>query len=296
MPINTAGAKAILDIITTHPALYDQDEWFTANTDDNNGMQEAAEQGLTATALLELDKLHNDGAHNTCGTTFCVAGWGTMLSGYTLYRMPLGKFTKRFGTDLVAEMFAENQDIVSHATAADYSALDRSNGEHSMSFYRDPNGQWLHNGYGPTLPPFAEIGARFLGLTTPHGAYVAGRLFRGDADRDEVVEALTALAQNRYPEVLVKPDLDQVEALLNACLDGQYSLQSPTAAHLIHESEEDAAAHGRAMEELNSTVRKAKAAASQMAHNLRQMRRVYTLSNLTEPAPQAADLTAIINV
>lgn len=294
MPINTAGAQQILDIITTHPALYDQSEWSTLNIEDDNGWQYAALAGLTAEKLIELDQQHNDSEYNECGTTFCVAGWGTMLAGYTVYKMPLGKFAKRFGTDLVAEMYSEYGEIVHAAHETDYDRLNRLGDR--PTFYRDPDGQWLHNGYGPHGPSFSKVGAQFLGLTTPHGAFVANRLFRGDAGRDEVIAALTALAQGRYPEVLVERQLKQIDRLRDACLDGQYDLELPTAGNLAPDTPEGLAAYEQATAEVDGLARQTREMAYTMAHNLRQMRRVYTVSNLTDPAPQAADLTATINV
>lgn len=293
MPINTAGAQQILDIITAHPALYNQGEWSTLHVEDDNGWQDAALAGMTAETLIKLDQQHNDSEYNECGTTFCVAGWGVMLAGYTVYKMPLGKFAKRFGTDLVAEMYAEYSEVVDAARDANYERLDQLGGR--VTVYRDPNGQWLHNGYGPHEPSFAKIGAQFLGLTTPHGAYVANRLFRGDAGRDEVIDALTALAEGRYPEVLVEPDLKQICTLLDACLDEQYDLPLPTASTLVPDSAEGAAEYVRVSEEFDTVVRETRDMARQMASNLRRMRRVYALHNLTDPAPRAADLTAIIN-
>lgn len=294
MPINTAGAQQILDIITAHPALYDQSEWSSIIVEDNNGWQDAALAGLTAEKLIELDQQHNDSEYNECGTTFCVAGWGVMLAGYTVYKMPLGKFAKRFGTDLVAEMYAEYDEVASAARDADYGRLDRLGGR--VTVYRDPNGQWLHNGYGPHGPAFTKVGAQFLGLTTPHGAYVANRLFRGDAGRDEVIDALTALAQGRYPKVLVEHELKRIDALLNACLDEQYDLPMPTSSNLAPDSAEGLAEYERVTGEFDTLSRTTREMTYQMAHNLRQMRRIYTLSNLTDPAPSTADLTATINV
>lgn len=290
MPINTAGAKAILDIITTHPALYAQDEWAVTDVGDNNGYQEAAMQGLTAQALLELDREHNDSEHNECRTTFCVAGWGTLLSGYTVYRMPLGKFAVEFGTDTVQEIFANEPHLVKMAKEADYQGLTRA--QPRMVIYRDPNGQWVHNEYGPSLPPFADIGAKFLGLDGLHGAYLANRLFRAEAPREEVIDALTALSKGVYPARLVEHELSVIDKTLEL-LDELSTITVPLGTQTIPENDPDKELE--TFDEAYQDLAEMRRQANALACKIRNHRRMYSTERLSRTAEQP-DLTATISL